>query len=259
MPAEKIINHPVIGEYKIVKKTRSHGIRLSVHAAKGVKITIPTYASFSQASEFLESKLDWVSKSLAKQREKAEKLALPLVDGTSITLINGIITLSKIDAIQTTLSKHENPKITITTSRLAHNKGKLRSISYPANVSTKPLVAAITLALKRYATEYLPERIQYLATKNGFKYNKLFLKNNKSNWGSCSSLNNINLNIHLMRLPGELCDYVILHELVHLKYRNHGKEFHAYLNSICEGQEKKLSKELRQFRPNIQLTTPTPS
>jgi len=251
MPTEKIINHPVIGEYKIVKKIRSHGIRLSVHAAKGIKITIPPYASFSQASEFLESKLDWISKSLAKQREKAQKLALPLVDGTSIVLINGIITLSKMDTIQATPSKHENPKITITTNRIANEGGTSRHISYPANTSTEQLGIAVNLAIRHSAQEYLPKRAQYMAGKHLFKYNKLFLKNNKTNWGSCSSLNNINLNIHLMRLPAELCDYIILHELTHLKHKNHGKEFHKYLNSLCDGREKEFSNKVKQFSPSM--------
>lgn len=251
MSTEKIITHPIIGEYKIVKKAQARGIRLSVHATKGVKITIPLFTSYSQASAFLESKIDWVSKSLAKQRDKAQKLALPLVDGTSITLINGIITLSKIVLPSTTTTKQEITKITITTSKLVNGGGNLRSISYPASASPKQLITAIDLTIKRYAAEYLPERIQYLATKHNFKYKRLSLKNNKSNWGSCSSMNNINLNIHLMRLPAELCDYVILHELAHLKHRNHGKEFHNYLNTLCDGREKELSKALKQFRPTI--------
>ncbi|MFA6770634.1 MAG: YgjP-like metallopeptidase domain-containing protein [Bacteroidales bacterium] len=279
MSAEKIINHPIIGEYKIVRKHQSRGIRISVHRSKGVQITIPAFASYQQASQFLESKLDWVCNSLKKQKERAEKQNLLLEeDGATIELINGKIILSKIahlpitplkhktsttppllftfpeeETPTTTPPKHKTHKITITTSKLAKNGGELRAISYPADAPKKLLIAAITLAIRRSAAEYLPERAQLLATKYGFKYNKLSLKNNKSNWGSCSSKNNINLNIHLMRLPSELCDYVILHELAHLKHRNHGKEFHNYLNSLCNGREKELSKTLKEFSPTLLL------
>lgn len=245
MPAQKIINHPIIGEYKIVKKLRSKGLRLSVHGSKGVQITIPAFSSYRQASEFLESKLDWVIKSLAKQKEKRKTQTLHLENGASIILINGVITLSQINP------QGLNPKITITKNILANQEGTSRSISYPATISTEQLIAAVTLAIRRSAQEYLPERALLLAKKHGFKYNKLFLKNNKSNWGSCSSLNNINLNIHLMRLPAELCDYVILHELAHLKHRNHGNDFHNYLNSLCDGREKEFSRQLKQYRPSI--------
>lgn len=246
MPAEKIIIHPVIGEYRVVKKLRSKGIRLSVHGSRGVQITIPAFASYRQASEFLESKLDWVRKSIDKQKEKAKQQSLLLKDGTSIILINGTITLSQMATSQDLI-----PKITLRKHILEDEKSISRSISYPAGSSTEQLITAVTLAIRRSAQEYLPERAKQLANIYGFKYNKLFLKNNKSNWGSCSSLNNINLNIHLMRLPTELCDYVILHELAHLKHRNHGKEFHNYLNSLCHGREKEFSRTLKQYRPSI--------
>ncbi len=253
MSTEKIIDHPIIGEYKIVKRLQSRGIRLSVHGTKGVKITIPTFASYKQASEFLESKIDWVSKSLERQKEKAKQQTLLLKDGASIILINGTINFSQSISLQPSTSEQTNLKITIKTNRHSQEGTISRSILYPANSSTEQIMEAIILAIKRSAQEYLPERTQHLANKYGFKYNKLFLKNNKSNWGSCSSLNNINLNIHLMRLPADLCDYVILHELAHLKHRNHSKKFHDYLNSLCNNREKEFSKELRKFRTFIQF------
>lgn len=80
-----------------------------------------------------------------------------------------------------------------------------------------------------------------------FSYNRLFLKNNVSNWGSCSTKRNINLNVNLVNLPEHLIRYVILHELCHLVYMNHGPRFHALLNSVCGGKEKELAKQLRGY------------
>lgn len=88
-------------------------------------------------------------------------------------------------------------------------------------------------AIKKPASAVLPRKTAILAQRYGFKYNRLALKNNKSNWGSCCGAN-INLNINLVRLPEILCDYVILHELCHLRHHNHGPEFHALLNRLCE-------------------------
>ena len=102
--------------------------------------------------------------------------------------------------------------------------------------------------LRKKAREYLPIRLDYFAGKHGFRYNRLFLKNNRSNWGSCSIKGNINLNISLVLLPQELSDYIILHELCHLKYPNHGREFHTLLNSLCEGREKEYAKKLKEYR-----------
>ena len=100
--------------------------------------------------------------------------------------------------------------------------------------------------LRTEAKAYLPKRTQWLADKFGFSINDVSVKNLKSRWGSCSSKNNINLNIHLMRLPEHLSDFIILHELCHTIHRNHGTQFHALLNKLC-GNEKALNKELKQY------------
>jgi len=106
--------------------------------------------------------------------------------------------------------------------------------------------------LRKQAKEYLPGRLRELADKYGFQYNKVFIKHNSSNWGSCSSRKNINLNLNLMRLPQELSDYVLLHELCHLTYPNHGAEFHQLLDSLCLDHTKKSrtvhEKEIRRYR-----------
>lgn len=101
--------------------------------------------------------------------------------------------------------------------------------------------------LRAKAKAELPPRLAELAALHGFTYNKVFIKNNVSNWGSCSSLKNINLNLRLVELPSELQDYVMLHELCHLKYLNHGREFHALLESVCPGH-RALARQMKEYR-----------
>jgi len=86
--------------------------------------------------------------------------------------------------------------------------------------------------LRFKAKSYLPFRVQELAEQYDFKYNRVFIKNLKTRWGSCSYKNNINLNLHLMRLPDKLVDYVILHELAHTKEKNHGKGFYSLMDML---------------------------
>lgn len=100
---------------------------------------------------------------------------------------------------------------------------------------------------KARARAAITERINYLAGKHGFDYNRLFIRNQKTRWGSCSEKNNINLNINLVRLTDELMDYVILHELVHLKIKNHQKAFWDELNQYV-GDAKALDKKLKEHR-----------
>lgn len=100
--------------------------------------------------------------------------------------------------------------------------------------------------LRRRAKTYLPARVEELSRKHGLRYNRIFVKNLKSRWGSCSSQNNINLNLHLMRLPENLIDYVILHELAHTKEKNHGKNFYSLLNTLIINS-KACDKELKKY------------
>lgn len=75
------------------------------------------------------------------------------------------------------------------------------------------------------ARKRLVERLDELSEKYGFCYNKVFVRNQKTRWGSCSEKNNINLNVNLIRLPNVLMDYVMVHELVHTRIKNHGNRF----------------------------------
>ena len=91
----------------------------------------------------------------------------------------------------------------------------------------------------------LISKLDKLAAEHGFTYNRVFIRNQKSRWGSCSAKNNISLNMQLLKLEDELIDYVILHELVHTRVKNHGKAFWAELEKYLADAKKKKA-ELRR-------------
>ncbi len=99
--------------------------------------------------------------------------------------------------------------------------------------------------LKKMAKRILPDRLEALAKKHGFNYNRIFLRDSSTRWGSCSSKKNINLSIKLALLPEHLMEYVILHELNHLKYPGHQKDFWNSLSILCGTNAKQLQKELK--------------
>lgn len=100
-------------------------------------------------------------------------------------------------------------------------------------IPQKPLRDVLAEVLREEAKILLPQKLSYFAGQYGFKFRKVTIKHNSSNWGSCSRAGNINLNLNLIRLPEPLCDYVLLHELCHLKEPNHGPHFHALLERLC--------------------------
>jgi hypothetical protein len=99
---------------------------------------------------------------------------------------------------------------------------------------------------KSQARKKLINRLNELAEWHGYSYNRVFIRNQRTRWGSCSSKNNISLNIKLSLLPDELMDYVILHELVHTRLKNHSKDFWAELNDLV-GDAKRLSARLKEY------------
>ncbi len=94
--------------------------------------------------------------------------------------------------------------------------------------------------LRRRAKAELPPRLAELASRYGFIYNRLAIKHNATNWGSCSTMSNINLNLNLVRLPQALRDYILLHELCHLRHHDHGHAFHLLLEHVCTDNLLKL-------------------
>ena len=105
--------------------------------------------------------------------------------------------------------------------------------SAPNVVSQKALRDVLVEVLREEAKILLPQKLSYFSDQYGFHFHKVTIKHNSSNWGSCSRAGNINLNLNLIRLPEPLCDYVLLHELCHLKEPNHGPCFHALLERLC--------------------------
>ncbi len=87
------------------------------------------------------------------------------------------------------------------------------------------------------AKKIIPERTEYFAKIMGTEYNRITIRHQSSRWGSCSSKNNLNFNCLLVLCPDEVRDYVIIHELCHLKEMNHSPKFWAQVARYCADYE----------------------
>ena len=109
-------------------------------------------------------------------------------------------------------------------------------------------------ALRRKAKAELPPRLAELAARYRFSYNRVAIKHNASNWGSCSARSNINLNLNVVRLPKVLQDYVLLHELCHLRHPDHGHGFHLLLEHLLTDNLMLLLNQQSDQDPDHALT-----
>ena len=88
---------------------------------------------------------------------------------------------------------------------------------------------------KKEARKYIEVRINEIAEKNNLKFNNLKITSAKTRWGSCTSQKNINFSYRLAMAPIKTIDYVIVHELAHLKNMNHSKKFWVLVEKMMTG------------------------
>jgi predicted metal-dependent hydrolase len=232
----KIIKYSGIGEVSFCRSKKASHISISIKPYNPVKVIVPERLSYEIAEQFLESKIKWVQRHQNELKNK-EKGVTVFDENTNFS--------TRYHSLK--LLKHNKGTIKISVSN------RIIRVFYPdfAEPSHPKVQAATHKAIEEAwrieAKAVLPKRVSELAAKFEFKYLDVFIKNAKTRWGSCSHNNRINLSLHLMMLPDHLIDYVILHELTHTIYKNHGPRFWQHLDRITGGV-KKLEKEINHIR-----------
>jgi predicted metal-dependent hydrolase len=92
---------------------------------------------------------------------------------------------------------------------------------------------ARTAELRRQADAELPARLRELAAQHGFALTGVRVRDQRTRWGSCSRRGGISLNWRLIQMPAHVRDYILLHELAHLRHLNHSRQFWKLVASIC--------------------------
>ena len=217
------------------KSKRAKRIIIRVKPIKGVRVSVPLFASYNSAENFVLSRLNWIKENQTKclAQQKDNKV---FYIGETFTTKKHCISFLSHNEPETKTTKELNKVAIFIPSR----------VDIKNHAIQKKIREEIVEIWRIEAKEYLPIRLAQLANINGLIYNKVTIRNTKTRWGSCSHVNNINLSLHLMRLPENLIDYVLLHELAHIKVKNHSKYFWGYLESICKNS-KALDVQLKKY------------
>ena len=222
------------GEIKIRKNKLARSVKLSVGVDGSLRASIPYYSPEFAVRRLVNGNRDEIRKMLATHNAKNSYQDGDLI-GKTHTLF---------------LRKFSGEEIKIS------NEGNQILVQIPQELAFEnPLVQSeirktISKILRKQAKAYLPRRIDFLAEKYGFSFEKLRFSHTGTRWGSCSSSGTISLNIALMNLPHHLIDYVIIHELCHTRQMNHSSKFWQEVEKYCPDY-KKYVQEIKQFSPSI--------
>ena len=149
-------------------------------------------------------------------------------------------------ALEDIIYRHQDQLKALTAQYTDQNKDQNKKKDNN-NDKVKEQKAAIIIK-KREASRQITQRMNFLSDKYNLPYNKLSFRNQKTRWGSCSYQNNISINIQLILLPSKFQDYILLHELVHTKIKNHSKDFWNELEKIMPGAQE-YNRQLKLFHP----------
>jgi len=236
----ELVNIQGVGPVLFEVSKRAKRLSIKLKPFEPVKVVVPHNMHPREALSFVNSNRNWIIENLSKVKEKENALTI----------------FDEHTQFQTKSFALRIQKAPIPNVRIQLRNGIL-SVEYPHQHDVKSTIIqehiryGIEEALRVSAKNYLPHRMHQLAKIHGFHYNRVFIKNLKSRWGSCSGVNNINLNLHLMRLPDHLIDSVLLHELCHTVEKNHGPRFWALMDKVTQGKAKLLDKEMKDYRTVI--------
>lgn len=210
-----VANDAARGDIVFQRSERARGYRLTLKRDGTAVATIPLRGSEREARRFVEEHQEWLERARARQRQRPRGAEVWTV-GTHV-LWRGELTEVRV------ASAGEKPQVCLAADvfRVARLDGDLR-----------PTLEA---HFARKAKIELPARTWELAAVTGVEVKQVVVRNQRSRWGSCSANGTISLNWRLVQTPEFVRDYIIYHELMHLREMNHSDRFWARVEEVCPG------------------------
>lgn len=207
--------HHSNGNIVLERSPRARNYRLTLRRDGTAVATIPLRGSEREALRFIERHQDWLERARARQRSRPKAAEIWTI-GTHILWRGEMIELRP-------AALGEKPQVCLAADvfRVHRLDGDLR-----------PTLEA---HFARRARIELPARTWELAALTGSEVKNVTVRNQRSRWGSCSANGTISLNWRLVQTPDFVRDYIIYHELMHLREMNHSARFWARVEEVCPG------------------------
>ena len=201
--------------------------RIAVDEDLRVRVTLPLDFSQEEIDDLIERKEQWIQKQLAFFRDRRD--ARIKLSHDEILYLGEIYTFQRLPGLRSRVAIKDEEKIIF---------------------SGRNLLADGVLGIwyRQEAKRVIMERLEYFAKTYKFNYNKVFIRNQKTLWGSCSSKRNLSFNWRLIQTPLDIIDYIVVHELVHTKILQHTKAYWERVASLYP-QYRQARVWLKNFYP----------
>ncbi len=205
--------------YTLKRSTRAQLIWLNIRRQTGLTVTIPYRYDVRCLREYLQDNSKWILSNLAKYCS-----APPEPPQASPITTNTISYLGKSLKVMQLTTGSRSTEVNLDQNKLIVN---LR----PSDRRLSGL--ELKSWLKDQAAQLINAKVKHFAHLMGLLYNRIRIRDQRSRWGSCSCRKNLNFNWRLIMAPEPVLDYVIIHELCHLKEMSHSRRFWGFVSQYC--------------------------
>ena len=223
--------------YQLKRSSRRRTLALQVGPA-GVVVHAPLYLDTAQIEAFVQSKTDWLQRQLA-QRQPAFPV-FKLQDGAVLPCVDERLTLRVVPDKLSAITAENNTLWLQLSSRVK------------ADNQQKQIRDLVIDWYSQEALRYFAARLDVFATLMRVSYRALSIKSWQTKWGSCDSTGQICLNWRLLLAPQWVSDYVVIHELAHLRQMNHSPAYWAVVAQYCPNWQQARD-YLRQHQQSLDL------
>jgi predicted metal-dependent hydrolase len=213
----KILLDSVVIPYILKRSLKARLIWLTVKKETGLTVTVPRYYNIELLEPYLRSRSKWILRTLAKIND--QKL-----------IIDKIVRSNTVSYLGTSFNIHRHSN----NNKVAEIKieGDRLIVNLDPSFNNKP-ATEVELWLKNQAAITILRKIEAFSLNMKVGYNKVTIRNQKSRWGSCSQGKNLSFNWRLIMTPEPILEYVVVHELCHLREMNHSAKFWKLVSDYC--------------------------
>jgi len=197
--------------YQIIPDDRSKRIRIKADAENGLIVALPRRSRVQDAERFVLLQSEWILKQwkqIQKKRAQFKEVGLPLLERSSVKYLG-----KEYQVIIDVGERHWPPVVVEDDVLIVHC------------VKAELAEGILERWYRQQARAVITGAIELYKTKMGVDYQTLSIKDQKTRWGSCSNKGNLNFSWRLILAPKYALDYVVVHELAHLRQMNHSTKF----------------------------------